>query len=64
MNSIQEALSTLIAAVRVAHDKGGVYTLEESHHICSAIYYLDSLNKPESPKESESNSESNSDSPA
>lgn len=54
MNSVQEALNALIAAVRVAHDKGGVYTLEESHHICSAIYYLDSLKQTSGSDKNES----------
>lgn len=43
MNSVSEALNTLISAVNVAHNKGGVYSLEESHYIYLAISYLNSL---------------------
>jgi len=43
MNSVAEALNTLISAVHVAYNKGGVYTLEEAAHIHSAISYLNSL---------------------
>ena len=43
MNSVAEALNTLISAVNVAHSKGGVYSLEESHYIYLAISYLNSL---------------------
>lgn len=43
MNSVAEALNTLISAVNIAHNKGGVYNLEESHHIYLAISYLNSL---------------------
>lgn len=43
MNSVAEALNTLISAVNVAHNKGGVYSLEESHYIYLAISYLNSL---------------------
>jgi len=47
MNSVSEALNTLISAVNVAHSKGGVYSLEESHYIYLAISYLNSLqNQP------------------
>jgi hypothetical protein len=43
MNSVAEALNTLISAVNLAHSKGGVYSLEESHYIYLAISYLNSL---------------------
>jgi len=43
MNSVSEALNTLISAVNIAHNKGGVYSLEEAHHIYTAISYLNSL---------------------
>lgn len=43
MNSTVEALNTLISAVNIAHNKGGVYSLEESHYIYMAISYLNSL---------------------
>lgn len=43
MNSVSEALNTLISAVNVAHNKGGVYSLEEAHYIYLAISYLNSL---------------------
>ena len=43
MNSVAEALNTLISAVNIAHNKGGVYSLEESHYIYLAISYLNSL---------------------
>lgn len=43
MNSVAEALNTLISAVNVAHNKGGVYSLEESHYIYLAISYINSL---------------------
>ena len=43
MNSASEAIQTLISAVNVAHNKGGVYSLEESHYIYLAISYLSSL---------------------
>lgn len=43
MNSAAEALNTLISAVNIAHNKGGVYSLEESHYIYLAISYLNSL---------------------
>ncbi len=43
MNSVAEAINTLISAVNVAHNKGGVYSLEESHYIYLAISYLNSL---------------------
>lgn len=42
MNSI-EALNTLISAVNIAHSKGGVYSIEETHYIYMAISFLDSL---------------------
>lgn len=45
MNSVAEALNTLISAVNVAHNKGGVYSLEESHYIYMAISYLNSLSQ-------------------
>ena len=49
MNSVSEALNTLISAVNVAHNKGGVYSLEEAHYIHTAISYLNSLqNQPKS----------------
>ena len=43
MNSVAEALNTLISAVNLAHSKGGVYSLEESHYIYLAISYLNNL---------------------
>lgn len=43
MNSAAEALNTLISAVNIAHNKGGVYSLEESHYIYLAISYLNPL---------------------
>ncbi|MEK6830207.1 MAG: hypothetical protein AABY15_08890 [Nanoarchaeota archaeon] len=43
MNSVADALNTLISAVNLAHNKGGVYSLEESHYIYLAISYLNSL---------------------
>lgn len=43
MNSVQEALNTLISAVNIAHNKGGVYSLEEAHYIHLAISYLNSI---------------------
>ncbi len=47
MNSVSEALNTLISAVNLAHGKGGVYSLEESHYIYLAISYLNNLqNQP------------------
>lgn len=49
MNSVAEALNTLISAVNVAHNKGGVYSLEEAHHIYTAISYLNSLQNKEAP---------------
>jgi hypothetical protein len=50
MNSVAEALNTLISAVNVAHNKGGVYSLEESHYIYMAISYLNSLSQnPQNP---------------
>jgi len=49
MNSVAEALNTLISAVNVAHSKGGVYSLEESHYIYVAISYLNSLQNQEAP---------------
>lgn len=45
MNSVAEALNTLVSAVNVAHNKGGVYSLEESHYIYLAISYLNSLSQ-------------------
>lgn len=53
MNSVSEALNTLISAVNVAHNKGGVYSLEESHYIYLAISYLNSLQNQPAKKESE-----------
>ncbi len=49
MNSVSEALNTLISAANVAHSKG-VYSLEESHYIYLAISYLNSLQQ-EAPAE-------------
>ena len=43
MNSVAEALNTLISAVNLAHSKGGVYSLEESHYIYLAISFLNNL---------------------
>lgn len=42
MNSIEEALNTLISAVNIAQKKG-VYSLEESHYVYMAIAYINSL---------------------
>ena len=41
--SYYDSLNTLISAVNVAHNKGGVYSMEETHHIYTAISYLNSL---------------------
>lgn len=49
MTSVAEALNTLISAVNVAHNKGGVYSLEEAHFIYTAINYLNSLQNQEAP---------------
>jgi hypothetical protein len=49
MNSVKDALNTLISAVNVAHNKGGVYSLEESHYIYTAISYLQSLQDAPAP---------------
>ena len=49
MNSVAEALNTLISGVNVAHAKG-VYTLEESHYLYLAISYLNSLSQQEAPQ--------------
>ena len=47
MNSVSEALNTIISAVNVAHNKGGVYSIEETHFIYLAISFLNSIqNKP------------------
>lgn len=52
MNSVAEALNTLISAVNIAHNKGGVYSLEEAHHIYTAISYLNSLQQqPPAPQQ-------------
>ena len=51
MNSVPEALNTLISAVNVAQNKGGVYSLEEAHHIFTAISYLNSLQNQGTPTE-------------
>jgi hypothetical protein len=51
MNPV-EALNTLISAVNIAHSKGGVYSMEETHYIYMAISFFDSLKnqtKPEAP---------------
>ena len=50
MNSTTDALNTLISAVTVAHNKGGVYSLEESYHIYSAMLYLSNASKAENLK--------------
>ena len=50
MNSVAEALNTLISGVNVAHSKG-VYTLEESHYLYLAISYLNSLSQQEAPQQ-------------
>jgi hypothetical protein len=56
MNSVAEALNTLISAVNIAHNKGGVYSLEESHYIYLAISYLNSLqNQAKSAQEQQAN---------
>jgi hypothetical protein len=46
MNSVAEALNTLISGVNVAQNKG-VYSLEEAHYIYTAISYLNSLQNQE-----------------
>jgi hypothetical protein len=46
MNSVADALNTLISGVNVAQ-KNGVYTLEEAHIIYNAISYLNSLQNQE-----------------
>jgi len=51
MNSVAEALNTLISAVNVAHNKGGVYSLEEAHYIYTAISYLNSLQQESAPEQ-------------
>ena len=48
MNSISEALNTLVSAVNIAHNKGGVYSLEEAHYIHLAISYINSLQQKQS----------------
>jgi len=50
MTTVAEAINTLISAVNVAHNKGGVYNLEESHYIYMAISYLNSIQQ-ENPQE-------------
>lgn len=45
MNSASEAINTLISAVNVAHTKGGVYTIEETHYIYMAISFLEKLSQ-------------------
>jgi hypothetical protein len=52
MNSVAEALNTLISAVNVAQNKGGVYSLEEAHYIYTAISYLNSLQQEKEQTES------------
>ena len=42
MNSVADAINTLISAVNVGHSKGA-YSLEEAHYIYLAISYLNSL---------------------
>jgi len=44
MNSVAEAINTLISAVNVAHGKSA-YSLEESHYIYLAINYLNKLSQ-------------------
>jgi len=48
MNTIEEALNTLISAANVAHSKG-VYSMEETHYIYMAISYLNSLQPEQAP---------------
>ena len=50
MKSVSEALNTLISAVNVAHNKGGVYSLEEAHFIHTAISYLNNLQQAPAPE--------------
>ena len=45
MKTVAEALNTLIGAVNIAHNKGGVYNMEETHHIYMAISFLNSLSQ-------------------
>lgn len=51
MNSVSEAINTLISAVNIGHSKGA-YSLEEAHYIYLAIAYLNSLQQqaPQEPK--------------
>lgn len=42
MNSIEDALNTLMSAVNIAQQKG-VYSLEESHYVYMAVSYIKSL---------------------
>lgn len=64
MNSVAEAINTLISAVNLAHNKGGVYSLEESHYIYLAIAYLSSLQnqapKTQQPPQTPTHGENNS----
>jgi len=45
MKTVAEALNTLISAVNIAHNKGGVYNMEETHHIFMAISFLNNLSQ-------------------
>jgi len=53
MKTVAEALNTLISAVNVAHNKGGVYSLEEAHYIHTAISYLNNLQQAQESTESQ-----------
>jgi len=46
MNSVAEAVNTLISAANVAHEKGA-YSLEESHYIYLAISFLKKVSNQE-----------------
>lgn len=45
MNETYEAVETLISAVKLAHEKGGIYSLEDCHLIYMAITHLESISK-------------------
>lgn len=49
MNSVAEAINTLVSAANVAHGKGA-YSLEEAHYIYLAIDYLNKLQGEQQPQ--------------
>lgn len=61
MNTVPEALNTLISAVNVAHGKGA-YSLEEAHYIYLAIDFLNNLQQQGN--EGENTDNVNQDSPS